>query len=105
LAAAVSGAAGAPWSLLMSREAFAAALTAFIEGPLLARHGRARPPMNVEASTPLFETGIIDSLGIIDLLLFVEAATGSPIPMRKVDMRFFGTVERITCAFWDTHQP
>jgi acyl carrier protein len=84
-----------------SREAFAAALIAFIEGPLFARHGAARTPTTIDASTPLFETGVIDSLGIIDLLAFVETATGRPIPMRKVDMRFFGTVDRITRAFWE----
>lgn len=91
-----------------TREAFAAALIAFIKGPLFARHGAARPSMDIDTSTPLFETGIIDSLGIIDLLAFVETATGRPIPMRKVDMRFFGTVDRITRAFWnegETHQP
>jgi acyl carrier protein len=83
-----------------TREAFAAALIEFITGPLSARHGAPRGATNIDASTPLFETGIIDSLGIIDLLAFVEAATGRPIPMRKVDMRFFGTVDRITRAFW-----
>jgi acyl carrier protein len=88
-------------SRVESREAFAAALIAFIEGPLFARHGASRPSMTIDASTPLFETGVIDSLGIIDLLAFVETATGRPIPMRKVDMRFFGTVDRITHAFWD----
>jgi acyl carrier protein len=89
---------------VQSREAFAAALIAFIEGPLFTRHGRgqgARPSATIDASTPLFETGVIDSLGIIDLLAFVENATGRPIPMRKVDMRFFGTVDRITRAFWN----
>ena len=87
-----------------SREAFAAALIAFIEGPLFARHGGAqgaRSSTPIDVSTPLFETGVIDSLGIIDLLAFVETATGRPIPMRKVDMRFFGTVDRITRAFWN----
>ena len=84
-----------------SREAFAAALIAFIEGPLFTRHGGARPSSTVDVSTPLFETGVIDSLGIIDLLAFVETATGRPIPMRKVDMRYFGTVDRITRAFWN----
>ena len=54
-----------------TREAFAHALIAFIKGPLIARHGVRL--VDVDASTPLFETGIIDSLGIIDLLLFVEA--------------------------------
>jgi acyl carrier protein len=82
-----------------SREAFARALIEFIKGPLFTRHG-ARP-MDLDASTPLFETGIIDSLGIIDLLAFVEMATGRPVPMRKVDMRFFGTVDRICRAFWN----
>jgi acyl carrier protein len=84
-----------------TREAFAAALIAFIKGPLFSRHGAAQPSMAIDQSTPLFETGIIDSLGIIDLLAFVETATGRPIPMRKVDMRFFGTVDRITRAFWN----
>jgi len=81
-----------------SREAFARALIEFIKGPLIARHG-ARP-MELDASTPLFETGIIDSLGIIDLLAFVETATDRTVPMRKVDIRFFGTVDRICRAFW-----
>jgi acyl carrier protein len=87
-----------------SREAFAAALIAFIEGPLLARHGAARSAATIDASTPLFETGVIDSLGIIDLLAFVESATGRPIPMRKVDMRYFGTVDRIARTFWDERE-
>ena len=86
----------------MTREAFAADLIDFLNGPLFARHGSRKPPTaSIDAATPLFETGIIDSLGIIDLLAFVEDATGQPIPMRKVDMRFFGTVERITRAFWN----
>jgi acyl carrier protein len=81
-----------------TRADFARALLEFIKGPLFARHG-ARPT-DVDVSTPLFETGIIDSLGIIDLLAFVETATGRPVPIRKVDMRFFGTVDRICKAFW-----
>lgn len=81
-----------------TQEAFACALIEFIKGLRLARHG-ARP-VNVDAFTPLFETGIIDSLGIIDLLAFVEMMTGRAVPMRKIDLRFFGTVERISRAFW-----
>jgi len=82
-----------------TREAFARALIEFIKGPLFVRHGAG--PMEVDESTPLFETGVIDSLGIIDLLAFVETATGRPVPMRKIDMRFFGTVNRISHAFWN----
>jgi hypothetical protein len=81
-----------------TREAFTHALIAFIKGPLIARHGARL--VDVDASTPLFETGLIDSLGIIDLLLFVETITGQQVPLRKVDMRFFGTVDRISHTFW-----
>ena len=83
-----------------TREEFARILLAFINGPLLARHRASGQPTPVDASTPLFQRGIIDSLGIIDLLAFVEDATGRPIPLRKVDMRFFGTVDRICRSFW-----
>ena len=83
-----------------TREAFAADLIDFINGPLFARHGSHRRSVPVDATTSLFEAGAIDSLGIIDLLAFVEDAIGMPIPMRKVDMRFFGSVDRITRAFW-----
>ena len=81
-----------------TREDFVRALIGFIQGPLFSRHGVGAA--HIDASTPLFETGVIDSLGIIDLLAFVEQATGRPVPTRKVDMRFFGTVDRIVHAFW-----
>ena len=58
--------------------------------------------MAIDAFTPLFETGIVDSLGIIDLLAFVEDRTGAPVPMRKIDMQYFGTVDRIARTFWKT---
>ena len=82
-----------------TREDFVRALIEFIEGPLIARHG-ARSA-SIDASTPLFESDVIDSLGILDLLAFIEHATARPVPVRKVDMRFFGTVDRIADAFWN----
>jgi hypothetical protein len=33
------------------------------------------------------------------LLAFVEESIGERIPMRKVDMRYFGSVDRIVNAF------
>ena len=87
-----------------SREAFTRALIEFITGPLCARHARLRGPVDVDAFTPLFESGIVDSLGIIDLLAFVETTTGEPVPMRMIDMQFFGTVDRITRTFWKTRE-
>ena len=83
----------------IDREAFSCALIDFIRGPLFRRHARLAGPLELDAATPLFETGIVDSLGIIDLLAFVEESTGERIPLRKVDMRYFGSVERIVNAF------
>jgi len=83
-----------------SREDFKKALIAFISGPLFARHAKIARPMVIDETTRLFERGIIDSLGIIDLLAFVEAQTGRTIPMRKVDMKYFGTVDCICRSFW-----
>jgi acyl carrier protein len=83
-----------------SRDEFRHALIDFIAGPLFVRHAKLTAAMPIDGATPLFETGIIDSLGIVDLLAFVETAIGSPVPMRKVDMRYFGTVDRICSSFW-----
>ena len=84
----------------MTREAFKTALIEFIAGPLSVRRVGARHAIQIDGSTHLFETGIIDSLAILDLLLFVEGMTGRPIPVHKVDMKFFGTVDRICNSFW-----
>lgn len=83
-----------------SREQFKGALIEFIAGPLFLRHAKLTRVQPIDGATPLFEDGIIDSLGIIDLLAFVEAGIGSPVPMRKVDMRYFGSVDRICQTFW-----
>lgn len=84
----------------MTREEFERALIDFIGGPLCASRGLTRQPVQLDANDPLFEMGIIDSLGIIDLLAFVEQATGRPVPLRKVDMKHFATVHRIAESFW-----
>lgn len=71
----------------------------------LVAHGltsRRRQPGHIviDAHTPLFESGLVDSLAILELIAFVERATGRPIPARQVHMKHFGTVDRICTAFW-----
>ncbi|MGH9145148.1 MAG: acyl carrier protein [Vicinamibacterales bacterium] len=85
-----------------SREAFNVLLIAFITALVRSRAKSAlrMPQIKVDASTPLFETGLIDSLGILELMAYVEEATGRPIPIQKVDMKYFGTVDRISRSFW-----
>lgn len=83
-----------------TREQFARELLAFVAGPLSSRRRTAVVGARVDSATPLFESGLIDSLGIIDLLAFVETKTGKRIPLQQIDMRHFGTVERIVQTFW-----
>jgi hypothetical protein len=95
----------------VTREAFNQALIAFITTLVRQRTGStAKTLTEIDEFTPLFETGLIDSMGILDLLAFVEERTGGRIPIQKVDLRFFGTVDRISRSFWghdeeDDHGP
>lgn len=66
--------------------------------PKLDRHGRVWAP--VSANTPLFETGLLDSLSILHLIARVEELTGSPVPDQLVVMKHFRTVAAMTTAFW-----
>jgi acyl carrier protein len=71
----------------------------------LVAHGltsrRRRPgPVVLDRQTLLFESGLVDSLAILELIAFVERATGRPIPPRQVHMKHFGTIDRICTAFW-----
>jgi len=54
---------------------------------------------HVDRQTCLFESGLIDSLGILHLMAFVERTTGRKIPPRMVVMKHFRTIEAICHAF------
>jgi acyl carrier protein len=56
--------------------------------------------VDVDVHTPLFESGLVDSLAILELIAFVEQATGRSIPARQVHIKHFGTIDRICAAFW-----
>lgn len=81
------------------RGEFRRALTDLIAFGLSSRR-RASVCVDVDGQTPLFESGLIDSLAILELIAFVEEATGRPIPARRVQMKHFGTIDRICAAFW-----
>lgn len=81
-------------------EAFNQALIAFITALVRSRTSAGAMLTEIDESTPLFATGLIDSMGIVELLAFVEQTTGGPIPIHKVDMQFFGTIGRISRSFF-----
>jgi acyl carrier protein len=73
------------------------ALLEFINVKLPTMREKAGPA--IEASTPLFESGPIDSLGILQLIAFIEKTTGRKIPTRLVTMDHFRTVDAICESF------
>ena len=49
----------------------------------------------VDADTPLFEQGVLDSLRVLDLIAFVEAETGRPLPDSAIRLERFKTASAI----------
>ena len=74
--------------------------------PRLDRRGRTWLP--VSASTPLFATGLLDSLSILHLITAIEELTGRTVPDRLVVMKHIQNAEAMCAAFWETapdHHP
>ena len=82
-----------------SPQHFSADLVQFINEVLPTLHAPLREPPSVDAETPLFESGLIDSLAILHLIAYVERATGRTIPPRMVVMKHFRTVAAICESF------
>ena len=59
------------------------------------RRSKGRP---IEPTTPLFSTQIIDSMGMVELLSFVEQACGIPWDPTVAELTQLDTVERIADA-------
>ena len=74
-------------------------LIRFINDVLPEIHAGLRQQPHVDRHTCLFESGLIDSLGILHLMAFVERTTGRKIPPRMVVMKHFRTVDAICQAF------
>jgi acyl carrier protein len=61
--------------------------------PLLDRRKRTYP--TISGDTPLFETGLIDSLSILHLLAFIEREIGSAVPDSWISPQHFRTPQAI----------
>jgi acyl carrier protein len=73
------------------------ALVTYINRELLARRGV--EGIEIDADTPLFADGRIDSLNILRLIAFVEARRGRSIPDREIVMDRFRTPRAIVESF------
>ena len=85
---------------------FSARLLHFINHTLPCLDRRGRKWESVAPTTPLFATGLLDSLSILHLIAAIEEFTGQRVPDELVVMKHFQTVEAITAAFAErTAQP
>jgi acyl carrier protein len=57
------------------------------------------PGVIVDAETPLFAHGVINSIGILKLIAWTEHATGRRIPDKSIRMDNFRTVRRMADVF------
>ena len=73
---------------------FTDALLRFVRQDLLA--GR---DVDIDPDTYLLAGGVVDSLGILTLIAFVEQQCGRPIPDSEVVMELFRSVRAITQHF------
>jgi hypothetical protein len=54
---------------------------------------------SIGADTPLFASGLVNSLRILELIAWTERATGREIPDAQIRMDNFGTARRIAERF------
>jgi acyl carrier protein len=77
----------------IDRESFIAELVAWLEWRL------APSGVPITAGTVLFEDRLIDSIRILELIAWIERATGRQIPDSRIVMSNFRTPERIADVF------
>lgn len=58
-----------------------------------------RPGLALAPDTPLFASGLVDSLRILELIAYTERETGRRIPDAMIRMDHFRTIETIARTF------
>jgi len=78
----------------MDRSTFIETLTGYLQ--------QINPDREVSSVAPdanLHDAGLIDSLRMVELVLFLEKATGRPIPVERHEPRVFHTLDKMYAAF------
>ena len=88
-----------PAPLPTDREAFIARTVEWINRTLVP------DGLTVDADTPLFASGFINSIRILKLIAWTEHATGRRIPDLSIRMDNFRTVRRIAAVFCADDEP
>lgn len=48
---------------------------------------------SIALDTDLIDSGLVDSMNIMALIVFLEEQTGKPIPLEDLDISYFNNVE------------
>jgi acyl carrier protein len=80
-------------SILMDHDTFVARTVAWVNGTL------APAGVTIDADTPLFAGGLINSIRILRLIAWTEHALGIRIPDARIRMDYFKTVRQIAITF------
>jgi clorobiocin biosynthesis protein CloN5 len=76
---------------------YISALVKFIGEEFLSESERA----DLDAETPLLESGILDSLRVAVLLTFIREDLGVHVPLARLDMRNFADIQTLAAMLAD----
>jgi acyl carrier protein len=77
----------------MTRERFTAEMLRWLNAHV------APPDVTIRADTPLFASGLMNSIRVLELIAYTECAIESTIPDSRMRMDNFRTVARIANVF------
>lgn len=83
-----------------SAEEFAEGLCMFVNVELPQLHAKVQRSPGVDVDTPLFATGLLDSLAVLHVVGFVEDAIGRRLSIEEVVMSRFRDARTIAATFW-----
>jgi acyl carrier protein len=78
---------------MTNRERFTRELVAWLNARL------APPGVEITATTPLFSSGIVNSIKILELIAWTERATNAVVPDARIRLDNFATAARVAEVF------
>jgi hypothetical protein len=80
-----------------SKRAFQLALKRFLQSVA----SKKSSPRAVRINTPLFASGLIRSIEVLDLIVVIEGLRGREVLDQEVTLKNLRSIQAITAAFWE----
>jgi hypothetical protein len=71
---------------------------------LILRHAQRIPPDGLTDTTPLVGGGVLSSLQVVEVLLWIEQVTGAPVDVTRLGPGDFRNVDTIHARFLAAHE-